>query len=77
MVFKTSEVNIWLSKFDHLTDVAGQKGNYQQEVFKTSEVNIWLSKYDHLTDVGGQKGNYQPDADTGGGAGQEIPLFGK
>ena len=30
MVLKTSEANIWLSSYDHLTDVGGQRGGCQQ-----------------------------------------------
>ena len=30
MVSKTSEADIWLSSYDHLTDVGGQRGGCQQ-----------------------------------------------
>ena len=30
VVSKTSEANIWLSSYDHLTDVGGQRGGCQQ-----------------------------------------------
>ena len=30
MVSKTSEADIWLSSYDHLTDVGGQRGGFQQ-----------------------------------------------
>ena len=30
MVSKTSEAKIWLSSYDHLTDVGGQRGGCQQ-----------------------------------------------
>ena len=30
MVSKTSEAYIWLSSYDHLTDVGGQRGGCQQ-----------------------------------------------
>ena len=37
MVSKTSEADIWLSSYDHLTDVGGQRGGCQQLLLRKGD----------------------------------------
>ena len=42
MVSKTSEADIWLSSYDHLTDVGGQRGGCQQLLQRKGACFKWI-----------------------------------
>ena len=50
MVSRTSEADIWLSSYDHLTDVGGQRGACQQRS-QRKDASFLLNKKESLSEL--------------------------